>query len=35
MSRTSKITALYKRLSRVDDLTGMQNTWKIMLAEMV
>ena len=41
MSRTSKITALYERLSRDDDLNGesiqsptKRNTWKIMLAEM-
>jgi len=41
MSRTSKITALYERLSRDDDLNGesnsitnQKNTWKIMLAEM-
>ena len=41
MSRTSKITALYERLSRDDDLTGesnsiinQKNTWKIMPVEM-
>lgn len=41
MSRTSKITALYERLSRDDDLNGesnsitnQSNTWKITPEEM-
>ena len=41
MSRTSKITALYERLSRMMTLPASQiqssirrNTWKIMLVEM-
>ena len=43
MSRTSRITALYERLSRDDDLTGESNsitnqkeiTWKITPVGMV
>lgn len=42
MSRSSKITALYERLSRDDDLNGesnsitnQSNTWKITPEEMV
>lgn len=43
MSRTSKITALYERLSRDDDLNGESNSitnqksniWKITPEEMV
>lgn len=41
MSRTSKITAIYERLSRDDDLNGesnsitnQSNTWKITPEEM-
>ena len=33
MSRTSKITALYERLSRDDDLTGESNS--IIVSDMM